>query len=91
MPVWSCAWNADDRNYFYAGLQNGSVLVFDVRNVSEPVVTLNQDPGCSRSPAVSVQYLPGTSGSGSSVRYRYCYDRELNSVVCQCQCQCELI
>lgn len=82
MPVWSCAWNADDRNYFYAGLQNGTVLVFDVRNLSEPVVTLNQDTG-SRSPVVSLQYMPGTSGS--SIRYshsgsRYCLFAEYESV-----------
>ena len=65
-PVWSCAWNTDDRKYFYAGLQNGTVLVFDIRKLSEPVMTLNQDTG-SRSPAVSVQYMPATSGS--LVRY----------------------
>jgi len=69
LPVWSCAWNADDRNYFYAGLQNGTVLVFDIRNLSEPVITLNQDTG-SRSPVVSVQYMPGTSGN--SIRYSHC-------------------
>ena len=66
MPVWSCAWNADDRNCFYAGLQNGTVLMFDIRNLAEPVLTLNQDTG-SRSPVVSVQYMPAVSGS--SVRY----------------------
>ena len=68
LPVWSCAWNADDRSYFYAGLQNGTVLVFDIRNLSEPVMTLNQDRG-SRSPVVSVQYMPGTSGN--SIRYSH--------------------
>jgi len=62
MPVWSCAWNADDRNYFYAGLQNGSVLMFDIRNLAQPVTTLTHDTG-SRSPVVSVQYLPAVSGS----------------------------
>ena len=63
MPVWSCAWNTDDRNYFYAGLQNGLVLVFDVRHLSEPALTLNQDSSRSRSPVVSVQYMSGTSGN----------------------------
>jgi len=78
MPVWSCAWNADDRNYFYAGLQNGTVLVFDVRNLSEPVVTLNQDTG-SRSPVVSVQYMPGTSGSS----IRYCHSSSIIIIIVQ--------
>jgi len=66
MPVWSCAWNADDRNCFYAGLQNGTVLMFDIRDLTEPVLTLNQDTG-SRSPVVSVQYMPAVTAS--SVRY----------------------
>jgi E3 ubiquitin-protein ligase RFWD3 len=60
-PVWSCTWNATDKNYLYAGLQNGSVFVFDVRNLSEPVQQLNQDT-TSRSPVVSLQYLPQNAG-----------------------------
>ncbi|PFX34109.1 E3 ubiquitin-protein ligase RFWD3-like [Stylophora pistillata] len=31
-PAWSCAWNEDDTNYIYCGLQNGTCLIFDIRN-----------------------------------------------------------
>ena len=29
--AWSCCWNEKDRNYFYAGLQNGKIVEFDIR------------------------------------------------------------
>lgn len=60
-PVWSCAWNLDDRNYFYAGLQNGIVNVFDTRNLSQSVTQLSAEGSCS--PVNSLQYLPQTTGS----------------------------
>lgn len=56
MPSWSCVWNADDRNIFYAGMQNGRVLEFDVRNTAEHVQELNTEG--SRSPVASLQYVP---------------------------------
>lgn len=56
-PLWSCTWNADDSNYFYAGATNGSVLVFDVRNTSEQLDTLTSTIGDS-SPVVALQYIP---------------------------------
>ena len=55
MPVWSCAWNSDDKNYFYAGQQNGIVCVFDTRNTDSHVQQLNTEG--SRSPVVSLQYV----------------------------------
>lgn len=60
-PVWSCTWNLDDKNYFYAGQQSGIVNVFDVRNLSQPVAQLEVEE--SRSPVVSLQYLPRTTGT----------------------------
>lgn len=33
-PVWSCCWCLDETNYIYAGLVNGSILVYDLRNTS---------------------------------------------------------
>lgn len=33
-PVWSCCWCLDNSNYVYAGLVNGSVLVYDTRDTS---------------------------------------------------------
>jgi hypothetical protein len=41
-PGWACSWDCKDSNLFYCGLVNGSVLLFDVRNVAAPVATLRQ-------------------------------------------------
>ncbi|XP_030437378.1 E3 ubiquitin-protein ligase RFWD3 isoform X2 [Gopherus evgoodei] len=55
-PVWSCCWCLDDTNYIYAGLVNGSILVYDLRNTSSHVQELA--PQKSRCPVVSLSYLP---------------------------------
>ncbi|XP_069460174.1 E3 ubiquitin-protein ligase RFWD3 [Ambystoma mexicanum] len=55
-PVWSCCWCEDDTNYIYAGLINGSVLVYDLRDTSASVRELV--PQGSRCPVVSLSYLP---------------------------------
>uniref|UniRef100_A0A8D2J2W5 RING-type E3 ubiquitin transferase n=2 Tax=Varanus komodoensis TaxID=61221 RepID=A0A8D2J2W5_VARKO len=55
-PVWSCCWCLDDTNYVYAGLVNGAVLVYDLRDTSAHVQELA--PQKSRCPVVSVSYLP---------------------------------
>ncbi|CAI5781932.1 E3 ubiquitin-protein ligase RFWD3 [Podarcis lilfordi] len=55
-PVWSCSWCLDDTNYVYAGLVNGSVLVYDLRDTSSHVQELA--PQKSRCPVVSLSYLP---------------------------------
>lgn len=55
-PVWSCCWCEDDTNYVYAGLINGSVLVYDLRDTSSSVRELV--PQGSRCPVVSLSYLP---------------------------------
>ncbi|XP_017386042.1 E3 ubiquitin-protein ligase RFWD3 isoform X1 [Cebus imitator] len=39
-PVWSCCWCLDENNYMYAGLANGSILVYDMRNTSSHVQEL---------------------------------------------------
>jgi E3 ubiquitin-protein ligase RFWD3 len=54
-PVWACAWNVDDPNYLYAGL-NGSIWVFDVRNTSEKVSSLQTEG--ERVPITSLSYVP---------------------------------
>ncbi|XP_014671904.1 PREDICTED: E3 ubiquitin-protein ligase RFWD3-like [Priapulus caudatus] len=56
MPVWSCCWSADVATSFYAGLQNGTVLVYDTRNTRTHCEQLNT--ASSRSPVVSLQYVP---------------------------------
>ncbi|XP_053304995.1 E3 ubiquitin-protein ligase RFWD3 [Spea bombifrons] len=55
-PVWSCCWCSDNTNYVYAGLINGSVLVYDLRDTSQCVKELV--PQGSRCPVVSLSYVP---------------------------------
>ncbi|XP_006860371.1 PREDICTED: E3 ubiquitin-protein ligase RFWD3 [Chrysochloris asiatica] len=55
-PVWSCCWCLDENNYIYAGLVNGSVLVYDLRNTSCHVQELV--PQKARCPLVSLSYIP---------------------------------
>ncbi|XP_016052021.1 PREDICTED: E3 ubiquitin-protein ligase RFWD3 isoform X2 [Miniopterus natalensis] len=54
--VWSCCWCLDENNYMYAGLVNGSVLVYDLRNTSCYVQELV--PQKARCPLVSLSYIP---------------------------------
>ncbi|XP_072492655.1 E3 ubiquitin-protein ligase RFWD3 isoform X3 [Notamacropus eugenii] len=53
--VWSCCWCLDDENYIYAGLVNGSILVYDLRDTRSHVQELV--PQKSRCPLVSLSYL----------------------------------
>ncbi|KAM6223799.1 E3 ubiquitin-protein ligase RFWD3 [Rhynchocyon petersi] len=55
-PVWSCCWCLDEDNLFYAGLANGSILVYDLRNTSCHIQELM--PQKVRCPLVSLSYLP---------------------------------
>ncbi|KAH9315616.1 hypothetical protein KI387_024243, partial [Taxus chinensis] len=40
-PAWSCAWDLNDSHRVYAGLQNGMLLIFDLRNTSSPTNSIN--------------------------------------------------
>ncbi|NXT79439.1 RFWD3 ligase, partial [Zapornia atra] len=55
-PVWSCCWCLDDPNYIYAGLVNGSIMIYDLRDTNSHVQELV--PQKSRCPMVSLSYLP---------------------------------
>lgn len=55
-PVWSCCWCLDENNYIYAGLANGSIMVYDLRNTSSAVQELV--PQKNRCPLVSLSYIP---------------------------------
>uniref|UniRef100_A0A4W3HDP9 RING-type E3 ubiquitin transferase n=1 Tax=Callorhinchus milii TaxID=7868 RepID=A0A4W3HDP9_CALMI len=55
-PVWSCCWSSDNTNYIYAGLINGSILVYDMRDTSTHVQELPSQG--SRCPVTSLSYLP---------------------------------
>ncbi|XP_029009904.1 E3 ubiquitin-protein ligase RFWD3 [Betta splendens] len=60
-PVWSCCWCLDNHNYVYAGLSNGSVLVYDTRDTSTHVQELQ--PLRSRCPVASLCYVPRAASS----------------------------
>ncbi|XP_068595675.1 E3 ubiquitin-protein ligase rfwd3.S [Brachionichthys hirsutus] len=60
-PVWSCCWCLDNNNYVYAGLSNGSVLVYDTRDTSTHVRELQ--PLRSRCPVASLCYVPRAASS----------------------------
>eukprot|EP00063_Salmo_salar_P005173 XP_013980008.1 PREDICTED: E3 ubiquitin-protein ligase RFWD3-like isoform X2 [Salmo salar] len=60
-PVWSCCWCLDNNNYVYAGLSNGSVLVYDTRDTSTHVQELQ--PLGSRCPVASLSYVPRAASS----------------------------
>lgn len=59
--VWSCCWCLDNSNYVYAGLINGSVLVYDTRDTSTHVQELQ--PLRSRCPVASLCYIPRAASS----------------------------
>ncbi|XP_032401523.1 E3 ubiquitin-protein ligase RFWD3 isoform X1 [Xiphophorus hellerii] len=60
-PVWSCCWSLDNSNYIYAGLSNGSVLVYDTRDTSTHIHELQ--PLRSRCPVASLCYVPRVASS----------------------------
>ncbi|CAL9695211.1 unnamed protein product [Knipowitschia caucasica] len=60
-PVWSCCWCLDNSNYVYAGLINGSVLVYDTRDTSTHIQELL--PLRSRCPVASLCYVPRAASS----------------------------
>ncbi|XP_071955121.1 E3 ubiquitin-protein ligase rfwd3.S-like [Antedon mediterranea] len=61
---WACAWNTDDVNYIYGGLQNGSVLVYDTRQANQAVQVLNNNNYST--PMVSLVYVPVGGPSSAS-------------------------
>ncbi|XP_041466787.1 E3 ubiquitin-protein ligase RFWD3-like [Lytechinus variegatus] len=60
MPAWCCAWNTTNTNYVYAGLQNGTVVIYDTRKTDTEVKTLTKEG--SRCPIVSLKYVPSKAG-----------------------------
>ncbi|MCO5587435.1 hypothetical protein L7F22_041384 [Adiantum nelumboides] len=39
-PCWSCAWDPIEPNYVFAGLQDGALIIFDLRQTSSPLRSL---------------------------------------------------
>ncbi|KAG0557278.1 hypothetical protein KC19_11G116300 [Ceratodon purpureus] len=54
-PSWACAWDPCDPNRLYTGLQNGTLLTFDMRQTSSPLDTLKSP---SSTPIHTLQYVP---------------------------------
>ncbi|XP_077220581.1 uncharacterized protein LOC143854471 isoform X2 [Tasmannia lanceolata] len=40
-PAWSCSWDVNSLHHVYAGLQNGMLMVFDLRQTAQPMESLN--------------------------------------------------
>ncbi|KAK9127527.1 hypothetical protein Syun_016324 [Stephania yunnanensis] len=40
-PAWSCSWDNNSSYHIYAGLQNGMVLVFDMRQTAGPLESIS--------------------------------------------------
>ncbi|WCJ34519.1 Transducin/WD40 repeat-like superfamily protein [Euphorbia peplus] len=59
--AWSCSWDLNSSNHLYAGLQNGSLLAFDVRQTGSP---LESRPGLTRNPIHTLRSIQSTSSSG---------------------------
>ncbi|KAL4200930.1 hypothetical protein AMTRI_Chr02g256080 [Amborella trichopoda] len=54
VPAWSCTWNLDNPSQVYAGLQNGSLLMFDLRQTAQAVEVIY---GLSSQPIHTVHSL----------------------------------
>ncbi|XP_033116887.1 E3 ubiquitin-protein ligase RFWD3-like [Anneissia japonica] len=64
LHFWACAWNTNDVNYIYGGLQNGSVLVYDTRQPNTEVQVLTNENYST--PMVSLIYVPHGEQSSTS-------------------------
>ncbi|XP_069668754.1 E3 ubiquitin-protein ligase rfwd3.L-like [Periplaneta americana] len=59
-PLWSCCWDADNTNLFFAGTSNGLILQYDVRFPNEPVGRLTSTADSSPVTSLAaVQSCPG--------------------------------
>ncbi|KAI3908349.1 hypothetical protein MKX01_027371 [Papaver californicum] len=57
-PAWSCSWDLDSEHHMYTGLQNGMLLLFDMRQTSGPVESMN---GLTSHPVHTIHSLPDNS------------------------------
>ncbi|GAB6032739.1 RING finger and WD repeat domain-containing protein 3 [Chamberlinius hualienensis] len=60
-PVWACTWNVDNDNHLYAGLCDGSVLLYDMRQTSSHILSLPKSG--PQTPVVSLQYVPAATSN----------------------------
>ncbi|VVB13062.1 unnamed protein product [Arabis nemorensis] len=62
---WSCSWDRNSSHHIYAGLQNGMVLVFDMRQTIRPFASLT---GLRSNPVHTIHHLSPDSTPTSDVR-----------------------
>ncbi|KAK4004882.1 E3 ubiquitin-protein ligase RFWD3 [Daphnia magna] len=55
-PLWSCAWNADNKYQFFVGTGTGKVLLYDTRKPGDAVDCWSEPN--SMSPVTGLAYLP---------------------------------
>lgn len=53
-PLWSCCWDRKNLNYFYVGTQNGIVIQYDLRNLSNELHTFSNS---DRSGVISIKSI----------------------------------
>lgn len=63
--AWSCTWDLNNSNYVYAGLQNGMVLEFDLRQTLRPVESMI---GLTSNPIHTVLSLSADLAVDSGIR-----------------------
>eukprot|EP00257_Ricinus_communis_P016601 XP_015574828.1 E3 ubiquitin-protein ligase RFWD3 [Ricinus communis] len=61
-PAWSCSWDLNSSHYIYAGLQNGSLLAFDIRQTGREV---ESRLGLTNNPIHTLHSLQDNSSSGA--------------------------
>ncbi|EFA00575.2 E3 ubiquitin-protein ligase RFWD3 [Tribolium castaneum] len=60
MPLWSCCWDENNPYELYVGTQAGSVIKYDIRQLTEAVCTFSIEGDMS--PVVSVASIPAAPG-----------------------------
>ncbi|CAM8894739.1 unnamed protein product [Rhodiola kirilowii] len=63
-PPWSCSWDINNSHYVYAGLQNGMIMMFDIRQSAGPVESTR---GITCNPIHTLHSLPQSKSLTSGV------------------------
>ncbi|XP_063677285.1 E3 ubiquitin-protein ligase RFWD3-like [Bolinopsis microptera] len=61
---WSCSWSLANSYHIYCGLQNGEVMMFDIRNTKEVIESICPTNGPQKCPIVSVVSIPSPAENG---------------------------
>ncbi|XP_038882130.1 E3 ubiquitin-protein ligase RFWD3 isoform X2 [Benincasa hispida] len=63
--AWSCSWDQNSSHYIYAGLKNGSLVMFDMRQTVGPLKTLQ---GLTNNPIHTIHSLSSYSTLSNDVK-----------------------